>query len=67
MSIDNSVKTMKCPFDPSHVMPYERFLIHLDKCKFEDKKSYRKCKFNPYHVFHMQRISAHESSNKYFI
>jgi hypothetical protein len=52
-------RTMKCPFDPSHVMPYDRFLNHLDKCKFQDKKSYAKCKYNPYHVIHKDLISSH--------
>jgi|JI9StandDraft_2_1071091.scaffolds.fasta_scaffold1029481_2 hypothetical protein len=53
---------MRCPFDSSHVMPYDRFLNHLDKCKFPDKKSYLKCKYNPYHVIHKDCIASHESS-----
>ena len=52
----NSFAPIRCPFDPSHIMPYDRFLNHLEKCKFKDKALYRKCKFNPYHVFHMDQI-----------
>lgn len=55
---------MKCPFDPSHVMPHERFLNHLEKCKFADKKSYLKCRFNPYHVIHRDLMDKHEGGNQ---
>ena len=50
--MNEGVRTIKCPFDPAHIMPYERFLNHLEKCQFPNKKQYRKCKFNPYHVLH---------------
>lgn len=54
---------MRCPFDPNHIMPYERFLNHIEKCSFPEKKSYRKCKFNPYHIHHMDLIASHENCN----
>jgi hypothetical protein len=57
------VRTVKCPFIPHHIMPYERFLSHLEKCQFPDKKSYSKCRFNPYHVYHMSALAEHEKSN----
>ena len=60
----DKAKTIRCPFDPNHVMPYDRFLNHLDKCKFADKKSYVKCRYNPYHVIHKSQIDDHEKSNK---
>lgn len=47
-------------------MPYDRFLNHLDKCKFADKKSYAKCRYNPYHVFHKETIANHEKSIIFF-
>ena len=56
------VKTVRCPFDPNHVMPYDRFLNHLEKCKHPEKKSYIKCRYNPYHVFHKSAIDSHEKS-----
>ena len=55
--------TVKCPFDSSHVMPYDRFLNHLEKCKFPGKKDYSKCRYNPYHVIHKDFIDHHEKSN----
>jgi len=58
---------MKCPFDPSHIMPYDRFLNHLDKCKFADKKSYTKCKYNSYHIIHKERVENHEKSKRSLI
>lgn len=63
MSESKQVNTMKCPFDPAHVMPRDRFLNHLVKCQFPDKQSYRKCKFNPYHVVHMTQLQTHENSS----
>ena len=53
---------MVCPFDANHVMPYERFLNHLEKCQFPQKHLYRKCKFNPYHVIHHSEIDRHQNS-----
>jgi hypothetical protein len=47
-------------------MPYDRFLNHLDKCKFPDKKSYLKCRYNPYHVIHKELMAAHENSKLYY-
>ena len=60
--MSKEIKTMVCPFDPSHVMPYERFLNHLEKCKFPKKKEYAKCKYNPYHVLHKAEIEQHQRS-----
>jgi hypothetical protein len=59
----SSSGTLKCPFDANHIMPYDRFLIHLEKCPFPGKSSYRKCKYNPYHVIHLEEIEAHYKSS----
>ena len=50
---------MHCPFDPNHVMPHDRFLNHLDKCKHPGKHNFTKCRFNPYHVVHKDIIDSH--------
>lgn len=67
MSGKQIVKTIQCPFVAAHVMPYERFLNHLEKCQYPDKKSFRKCKFNPYHVIHIAEINNHENSTNAYI
>jgi len=55
----SNFQTMRCPFDSNHVMPYERFLNHLDKCKNPNKQSFVKCRYNAYHVIHKDIISTH--------
>lgn len=56
---EKRISTMKCPFNHSHVVQYDRFLNHIEKCKYPGKIHYRKCRFNPYHVIHKDEIDRH--------
>lgn len=56
-----------CPFDPSHKMPPESLLTHINRCKNPYKSNFRLCPYNPEHYFLPQDMPAHIHScpNRY--
>lgn len=58
------IETVNCPFDPSHIMTYDRLLTHISRCKekCETASQYVMCPYDPTHYYRFDLIEAHKAT-----
>lgn len=52
------VKSVKCPYNPAHVMPEISLAGHLTKCSFRTP-DFDCCKYNSMHIMHKTLLEDH--------
>lgn len=51
--------TVKCPYEPLHVMHVDSFLTHLSRCKATNKHLFRVCPFSNFHIIAIEQMNDH--------
>ena len=60
-------KMYACPFDRNHLIPKDKLLKHIQKCKAPTRALYSPCPYNPYHWINPNNLEAHQKCTLFFI
>ena len=56
------IKSVRCPYNSSHVMTLDKLGSHILKCSFRTNE-FVSCKYNTLHIYRQGFIEEHERSS----